>query len=114
VGLWASGDLSNLVCTCYNLVCLAAHEILPTLIIEEEFIKTNLFFQRWIPVLVPLKTEKEQGTQEAMAAEAPGQQALPEAMTAAQERRNRSIVAALSSVYWIATERSLTRNVPVS
>ena len=32
---------------------------------------------------------------EAMAAEAPGRKALPEAMTAAQEGRNRSIGAAL-------------------
>ena len=46
---------------------------------------------------------------EPMAEEAPGQQALPEAMTAAQKRRNRSIVAALRSVYWIATEEIANR-----
>ena len=40
----------------------------------------------------------------ALAAEAPGQQVLPATLTAAQHRRNGSIIAALRTVYWIVTE----------
>ena len=40
----------------------------------------------------------------ALAAEAPGQKVLPVTLTAAQHRRNGSIIAALRTVYWIITE----------
>lgn len=45
----------------------------------------------------------------AIAAEAPGQQVLPATLTAAQERRNGSIIAALRTVYWIVTEEIANR-----
>lgn len=45
----------------------------------------------------------------ALAAEAPGQQILPAMLTAAQHRRNGSIIAALRTVYWIVTEEITNR-----
>ena len=45
----------------------------------------------------------------ALAAEAPGQQVLPAMLTAAQHRRNGSIIAALRTVYWIVTEEITNR-----
>ena len=44
-----------------------------------------------------------------LAADAPGQQVLPVMLTAAQHRRNGSIIAALRTVYWIVTEEITNR-----
>ena len=46
---------------------------------------------------------------EAMATEAPGQQALPATFTAARLRRNKAILAAFRTVYWIVTEEVANR-----
>ena len=58
MGFWASGGLSNLVRTVSSVALFSptAHEISLHLLYKRGLFKPNLFFQRWILVLVTLKS----------------------------------------------------------